>query len=60
DTEIGPDDCNHDYDGIFTMSRPGQTSGQRLEGLQLMDVAPTILKALELPIPPEMEGHSVL
>ncbi len=60
DTEIGPDDCNHDYDGIFAMSRPGQTSGQRLEGLQLMDVAPTILKALELPIPPEMEGRSVL
>lgn len=59
DTEIGPDDSVHDYQGIFVMSRPGQQRGQRLEGLDLRDVAPTVLDALGVPVPGEMEGKVV-
>jgi predicted AlkP superfamily phosphohydrolase/phosphomutase len=59
DTEIGPDDSVHDYQGIFVMSRPGQQRGQRLEGLDLRDVAPTVLEALGVPVPGEMEGKVV-
>ncbi len=38
--------------GIKTLHAPG--------GAQLMDVAPTMLKLLEVPAPPEMEGRALL
>jgi len=60
DTEIGPDDAVHDYDGIFVLALPGEQRGERLPGLQLMDVAPTALKLLGVEIPPDFEGHSVI
>ena len=60
DTEIGPDDSVHDYEGIFVMSRPGASRGERLEGLHLMDVAPTVLDALGVAIPAEMEGKIIV
>jgi predicted AlkP superfamily phosphohydrolase/phosphomutase len=59
DTEIGPDDCNHDYHGVFALARPEDQRGQRVQGLQLMDVAPTILHELGVEIPAEMEGNRV-
>lgn len=57
DNDTGPDDANHDWNGIFIM-RDGQRDdgGVRLEGLQLMDVAPTILEHFGLPIPADMLG----
>jgi len=59
ETEIGPDDCVHDYDGIFAMSGGGcQTNGE-LTGLQLMDVAPTTLAALGVGADKSMEGSAV-
>jgi len=58
--DTGPDDANHDWDGIFIL-RDGQRDlgGVRLDGLQLMDVAPTILRCFGLPIPPDMIGTSI-
>ena len=59
DTEIGPDDAVHDYDGIFVLSLPGEQRGQKVR-LQLMDVAPTVLKLLNVEIPASFEGTSVI
>ena len=57
ENDTGPDDANHDWNGIFIM-QDGQRGdgGVRLEGLQLTDVAPTILRAFGLPIPADMLG----
>jgi len=48
---------NHDMEGIFIASGesivPGQTSGP----FDLVDVAPTLLHILGLPIPSETDGH---
>ena len=57
ENDTGPDDANHDWDGIFIM-REGQQNhgGARLHGLQLMDVAPTILQQFGLAIPEDMLG----
>jgi arylsulfatase A-like enzyme len=33
--------------------------GRRLEGLQLMDIAPTILDLMGLPVPADMQGSAL-
>jgi predicted AlkP superfamily phosphohydrolase/phosphomutase len=60
ENDTGPDDANHAEHGIFVMSAPDRKgSPVRLEGLQLMDMAPTILRVMDLPVPPDMEGRVV-
>ena len=59
DTEIGPDDSVHDYDGIFVMARPGDKRGRRSGGMRCIDVAPTVLHELGVAVPPEMEGSII-
>jgi len=60
DTEIGPDDAVHDHYGIVTVRQPGQNKSERLEGAQLMDIAPTILKSMGIDPPADMEGQSLI
>jgi arylsulfatase A-like enzyme len=36
---------------------PGIAKGTVLEGARLIDVPPTILHAMELPVPSDMDGH---
>jgi predicted AlkP superfamily phosphohydrolase/phosphomutase len=44
ENDTGPDGANHDRDGIFVMKGlPGQQTG-RVEGLQLVDVGPSVLE----------------
>jgi predicted AlkP superfamily phosphohydrolase/phosphomutase len=59
DTEIGPDDCVHDYDGIFVMRGPGGAHGELLTRKGL-DVAPTVLAALGVDVPADFEGDAVV
>ena len=59
ETAKGPDDSNHGEYGIFILRDPeGRLSGE-IEGLKLEDLAPTILRLLELPSPLGIEGKSV-
>ena len=60
ETEIGPDDAVHAQHGIFMMKGPGIPGGKKLEGLHIMDGAPTVLSLLGVPVPGDMEGKSVL
>lgn len=58
DNDTGPDGANHAQHGIIVMSPiVGMRSSYRLEGSQLMDVAPSILRVMGLPVPRDMEGH---
>jgi len=60
ENDIGPDDANHDQDGIFVLWDPRQNhSGRYVEGLQLMDVAPTVLDLMGVRVPPDMQGNVV-
>jgi predicted AlkP superfamily phosphohydrolase/phosphomutase len=56
DNDTGPDDANHDYHGIFVMSR----GRGRREDLSIYDVAPTILRLLDMDIPADMIGRSLV
>jgi predicted AlkP superfamily phosphohydrolase/phosphomutase len=61
ENDTGPDGANHAENGIF-LFRPandGMPGGRRLDGLRIIDVAPTILAFFRLPIPLDMEGKSL-
>ena len=60
ENDTGPDDANHGQHGIFITAPPGGKSrAGQLQGLQIQDVAPTILKIFDLPIPGDMEGKVI-
>jgi predicted AlkP superfamily phosphohydrolase/phosphomutase len=60
ENDTGPDDANHAQQGMFILYDPRQyLGGQKWEGLHLMDVAPLVLRALGVEVPPDMQGKRV-
>jgi len=49
--------ASHRLHGIFLLCGPGVRKGKRIEGGHIMDVAPTILHLLGLPVPQGMDGR---
>jgi predicted AlkP superfamily phosphohydrolase/phosphomutase len=47
----------HRMNGVFILRGEGVRKGITLKGMKIMDVAPTILYALGLPIPDDMDGR---
>jgi predicted AlkP superfamily phosphohydrolase/phosphomutase len=67
ENDTGPDDANHAQEGIFILrTQPkrwveaGLSAGQKVSGLFLYDVAPTMLDLCGCPIPADMIGRSIL
>jgi predicted AlkP superfamily phosphohydrolase/phosphomutase len=59
ENDIGPDDCNHAQYGIVIRHDPSfDEGGRELNGLHLVDIAPTILQHLDVPIPVDMQGKA--
>jgi predicted AlkP superfamily phosphohydrolase/phosphomutase len=60
ENDTGPDGANHDWDGIVIVNEPsaGARHG-RLQECGIMDVAPTILRHLGLPVPGDMRGRVI-
>jgi predicted AlkP superfamily phosphohydrolase/phosphomutase len=60
DNDTGPDDANHGQHGMFIWYDPANPGrGRRVEGHQLMDIAPTLLGAFGLPIPAAFQGRVI-
>jgi predicted AlkP superfamily phosphohydrolase/phosphomutase len=58
ENDTGPDDANHAQEGLYIYydpRSPGQGRGSRRH---LMDVAPTILDLMDVPVPAGMRGQS--
>jgi predicted AlkP superfamily phosphohydrolase/phosphomutase len=50
---------NHRDNGIFLAQGPTIRAGASIEGARIIDLAPTILQLLGVPIPPDMDGHAL-
>jgi predicted AlkP superfamily phosphohydrolase/phosphomutase len=48
---------SHDERGIFLVSGPGIAAGKTITGANLIDVPATVLHAMELPVPTDMDGR---
>jgi predicted AlkP superfamily phosphohydrolase/phosphomutase len=59
DTLLGQDDGIHGEDCTFMMAGPNVPRSGEIEGGELLDVAPTMLDILGVPIPDDFEGKSL-
>ncbi len=59
ENDTGPDYANHAVQGMFILNEPGKPGAGCVTGHQLMDIAPTLLDRFGLPIPAEMQGHTI-
>src|SRR5262249_4715170 len=59
ENDTGPDDANHAQDGMIILRAPG-VPPERRDDMHLLDVAPTVLGLLGLPVPDRMRGKSLL
>ncbi|MBD0289708.1 MAG: alkaline phosphatase family protein [Thermoleophilia bacterium] len=59
ENDTGPDDANHAHEGLYVVAGDGAPVGRGPER-DLRDVAPTLLTLLGEPVPPEMEGKSLV
>jgi len=59
ENDTGPDDANHDTHGIFIMKGTNVKARGLREGLNLLDVAPTVLNLMGVEVPGDMEGRVI-
>jgi predicted AlkP superfamily phosphohydrolase/phosphomutase len=60
ENDTGPDDANHDWNGIFVAFDPRiDLGGRELTGLQLQSVAPTILGLMGAAVPEDIEAGPI-
>jgi predicted AlkP superfamily phosphohydrolase/phosphomutase len=59
ENDTGADDANHDWHGIFIMRDGAREGSLQAVGLDLKDVAPTVLHLLGVEPPPDMKGRVV-
>ncbi|MHA1594169.1 MAG: alkaline phosphatase family protein [Candidatus Baldrarchaeia archaeon] len=59
ENDTGPDDAVHDYDGIFIFFDPRRNLNGRRVDVNILDIAPTVLKLMGISVPPTMEGRVI-
>jgi predicted AlkP superfamily phosphohydrolase/phosphomutase len=59
ENDTGPDDANHAKFGIYIFDGPGMPQTPPL-GARLFDIAPTVLRLLDQPVPSDMQGRSLV
>lgn len=58
-TAGGSDDAGHAPEGIFIISQNGKKGIGHLPKIRMLDVAPTILDCMSMPLPKEMQGSVI-
>jgi predicted AlkP superfamily phosphohydrolase/phosphomutase len=59
ENDTGPDDAVHAQHGMYILRDPRDRVSIRRD-IDITDVAPTILKTMGLPVPPDMKGRPIL
>ena len=57
--DSGPDEANHDWDGVYVGAGPGLPTGE-LQGLSLLDLGPTFCALASAPPLPDAQGRCLL
>ena len=60
ENDTGPDDANHARCGMYLLHHPSLSAKGRVDTATLYDVAPTVLRMLDLPVPGDMRGNSLV
>ena len=60
ENDTGPDDCNHAQFGSFLLAAPNLPVRGEVEGMRLLDIAPTLLDLAGHAAPESMQGSSLL
>jgi predicted AlkP superfamily phosphohydrolase/phosphomutase len=60
ENDTGPDDCNHAQFGSFLLAAPGMPVKGEVEGVHLLDIAPTLLELAGYEAAESMQGTSML
>jgi len=60
ENDTGPDDCNHAQFGSFLLAAPNLPVKGEVEGMRLLDIAPTLLDLAGYEAPESMQGSSLL
>jgi predicted AlkP superfamily phosphohydrolase/phosphomutase len=60
ENDTGPDDCNHAQFGSFLLAAPNLPLRGEVEGMHLLDIAPTLLDLAGSETPESMQGRSLL
>jgi predicted AlkP superfamily phosphohydrolase/phosphomutase len=58
ENDTGPDDANHAQQGMYILNDPAQSGGIRTDA-NIMDIAPTVLDLMGLPVPRDMNGNII-
>ncbi|MGV2340044.1 MAG UNVERIFIED_CONTAM: alkaline phosphatase family protein [Planctomycetaceae bacterium] len=59
-SELGGAEVEHRRQGMLVMSGPGIRAGETLRGASILDITPTILHLLNLPVGSDMDGVPIL
>jgi predicted AlkP superfamily phosphohydrolase/phosphomutase len=60
ENDTGPDGANHARQGMFLYSDPSRDlEGRQLDGLELRQIAPTVIKLLGLDVPYDMQAKPI-
>ncbi len=59
ENDTGPDDANHAQDGLIILAGPGIPARGPLDGLEIRDLTPTILRLFGLEVPGDLQGHPI-
>ncbi|MFH1279172.1 MAG: alkaline phosphatase family protein [Candidatus Eisenbacteria bacterium] len=57
ENDTGPDDANHDWNGIFIWDHPAKVEPKVKDPYSIYDIAPTILRFFDIDIPEHMIGE---
>lgn len=60
ENDTGPDGCNHAQFGSFILAAPGGIPQGEIEGVRILDVAPTLLELGGYDVSEGMQGRSLL
>ena len=59
ENDTGPDDCNHAQFGAFMLAAPNVPPLGELQGVRLLDIAPTLMEVGGYEMPETFQGSSV-